>query len=38
MIELDKLNIVALNPVQNNNPTAVRNRKLVAKIDEKFVR
>ena len=29
----DTLNFVAFNPLQNNNPIAVRRRKLVAKID-----
>ena len=33
---LDKLNFVAFNPLQNNNPIAVRLRKLIAKIDEKI--
>lgn len=31
---LDRLNFVAFNPLQNNNPIAVRRRKLMAKIDE----
>ena len=35
MTVLDTLNFVALNPLQNNNPIAVRRRKLIAKIDEK---
>ena len=34
MTVLDKLNFVAFNPLQNNNPIAVRRRKLIAKIDE----
>ena len=34
MTVLDTLNFVALNPLQNNNPIAVRRRKLMAKIDE----
>jgi len=28
------LNFVAFNPLKNNNPIAVRRRKLIAKIDE----
>ena len=32
----DTLNFVAFNPLQNNNPIAVRRRKLVAKIDEQI--
>ena len=35
MTVLDTLNFVAFNPLQNNNPIAVRRRKLMAKIDEK---
>ena len=31
---LDTLNFVAFKPLQNNNPIAVRRRKLIAKIDE----
>ena len=34
MTVLDTLNFVAFNPLQNNNPIAVRLRKLIAKIDE----
>ena len=33
MTVLDRLNFVAFNPLQNNNPIAVRRRKLMAKID-----
>lgn len=33
---LDKLDFVAFNPVQNNNPIAVRRGKLMAKIDEQI--
>jgi hypothetical protein len=33
MTVLDTLNFVAFNPLQNNNPIAVRRRKLMAKID-----
>ncbi|MDC1242497.1 hypothetical protein N8Z86_00020 [Amylibacter sp.] len=33
MTVLNKLNFVAFNPLQNNNPIAVRRRKLTAKID-----
>jgi len=36
MTVLDTLNFVAFNPLQNNNPTAVRRRKLMAKIDVKI--
>ena len=36
MTVLDKLNFVAFNPLQNNNPIAVRRRKLMAKIHEKI--
>jgi len=36
MTVLDTLNFVAFNPLQNNNPIAVRRRKLVAKIDEQI--
>jgi hypothetical protein len=36
MTVLDTLNFVAFNPLQNNNPFAVRRRKLIAKIDEKI--
>ena len=34
MTVLDTLNFVAFNPLQYNNPIAVRRRKLIAKIDE----
>ena len=34
MTVLDTINFVAFNPLQNNNPIAVRRRKLIAKIDE----
>jgi hypothetical protein len=37
MTVLDKLNFVAFNPLQNNNPIAVRRRKLIAKIDEQIL-
>ena len=36
MAVLDTLNFVAFNPLQNNNPIAVRRRKLIAKIDEQI--
>ena len=36
MTVLDTLNFVAFNPLQNNNPIAVRCRKLIAKIDEQI--
>jgi hypothetical protein len=36
MTVLDTLNFVAFNPLQNNNPIAVRRRKLIAKIDEQI--
>jgi len=36
MTVLNKLNFVAFNPLQNNNPIAVRRRKLIAKIDEQI--
>ena len=36
MTVLDTLNLVAFNPLQNNNHIAVRRRKLTAKIDEKI--
>ena len=36
MTVLDKLNFVAFNPLQNNNPIAVRRRKLIAKIDDQI--
>ena len=37
MTVLDTLNFVAFNPLQNNNPIAVRRRKLAAKIDEQIL-
>ena len=37
MTVLDTLNFVAFNPLQNNNPIAVRRRKLIAKIDEQLL-
>ena len=36
MTVLDTLNFVAFNPLQNNNPIAVRRRKLIAKLDEQI--
>ena len=33
---LDTLNFVVFNPLQNNNPIAVRRRKLMAKINEQI--
>ena len=36
MTVLDTLNFVAFNPLQNNSTIAVRRRKLIAKIDEKY--
>ena len=36
MTVLDKLNFVAFDPLQNNNPIAVRRRKLMANKDEKI--
>jgi len=36
MTVLDKLNFFAFNPLQNNNPIAVRRRKLMAEIDEQI--
>ena len=36
MTILNKLNFVAFNPLQNNNPIAVRRRKLIVKIDEQI--
>ena len=36
MTVLDTLNLVTFNPLQNNNPIAVRRRKLIAKIDEQI--
>ena len=36
MTILDTLNFVAFNPLQINNPIAVRRRNLIAKIDEQI--
>ena len=36
MTLLDTLNLVAFNPLQNNNPIAVRRRKMMAKTDEQI--
>ena len=36
MTVLDTINFVAFNPLQKNNPIAVRCRKLIAKIDEQI--
>ena len=36
MSVLDTLDIVAFNPLQNNNPSAVLHRKLIAKIVEQI--
>ena len=36
MTVLDTLNFVAFNPLQSNNPIAVRRRKLIVKIDEQI--
>ena len=36
MTLLDTLNFVSSNPLQNNNPIAVRRRKLIAKIEEQI--
>ena len=36
MTVLDTLNFVAFNPLQNNNPIAVRRSKLIAKLDEQI--
>ena len=36
MTVLDTLNFVAFNPLQNNNPIAIRRRKLIVKIDEQI--
>ena len=36
MTVLDTLTFVTFNPLQNNNPIAVRRRKLMAKIDEQI--
>ena len=37
MTVLDTLNFVAFKPLANNNPIAVRRRKLAAKIDEQIL-
>ena len=37
MTVLDTLNFVAFNPLANNNPIAIRRRKLIAKIDEQIL-
>jgi len=36
MTVLDTLNFVVFDPIQNNNPTAVRRCKLMAKMDEQI--
>ena len=36
MTVLDTLNFVAFKPLANNNPIAIRRRKLIAKIDEQL--
>ena len=36
MTVLDTLNFVAFNPLQNNNPIALRRHKLMAKIDDQI--
>ena len=36
MAEIDTLSFVAFKPLANNNPIAMRRRKLVAKIDERI--
>ena len=36
MTALDTLNFVTFNPLQDNNPIAVRRRELIAKIDEQI--
>ena len=36
VIKQPRLNFVVFNPLQNNNPIAVRRRKLMAKIDEQI--
>ena len=36
MIVLDTLNFVTFNPLQNNNPIAIRRSKLIAKIYEQI--
>ena len=36
MTVLDRLNFDTFNPLQSNNPIAVRCRKLIAKIDEQI--
>jgi hypothetical protein len=38
MTVLDTLNFMVFKPLVNNNPIAVRSRKLVAKIDEQIQR
>ena len=37
MTVLDTLNFVAFNPLQNNNPIAVRRRKLMARLTSLYV-
>lgn len=37
MTVLDKLNFVAFKPLTNNNPVAVRRRKLIARIEEQLL-
>ena len=37
MTVLDTLNFVAFKPLANNNPIAVRRRKLIAKLDEQIL-
>ena len=37
MTILDMFNFVVFKPLSNNNPTAVRRRKLIAKIDEQIL-
>ena len=37
MTVLDTLNFVAFKPLANNNSTAVRRRKLIAKIDQQIL-
>ena len=36
MTVLDTLNFVAFSPLENNNPIAIRRRKMIAKIDEQI--
>ncbi len=36
MTVLDSLNFFAFNPLSNNNPIAIRRRKLIVKIDEQI--